>query len=303
MLSVGEWVEVLPAREIASTLDAEGALDHLPFMPEMLPHCGRRFRVRVRAERTCARGLPPGERPIRRLDGAIVLEGLRCDGSAHGGCQLGCMLYWKEAWVRRVGAPARGAASAEVPRPALRVHRRDDPTAYYCQGTELARATTSSPPLWSPGQYLRMLRVGTLTPSRLVAQYAHSVAGRLSRALRSQPAAPPRRGGDGEILGLGPGEWVRVKTKAEILETLDAKGAHRGLGFADDYDVYCGRTFRVKERVERIVDETTGKLRRIRDTVALEGACCRRHHGCAREMPALWREAWLTRVDRAGGPP
>ena len=41
----GNLVEVKTPDEIIQTLDAEGALDHLPFMPEMLEFCGRRFRV------------------------------------------------------------------------------------------------------------------------------------------------------------------------------------------------------------------------------------------------------------------
>jgi hypothetical protein len=41
----GSLVEVRTPDEIIQTLDAEGALDHLPFMPEMLEFCGRRFRV------------------------------------------------------------------------------------------------------------------------------------------------------------------------------------------------------------------------------------------------------------------
>ena len=32
----------------------------------------------------------------------VYLEDLRCDGSGHGGCQAGCRIYWKEAWLRRV---------------------------------------------------------------------------------------------------------------------------------------------------------------------------------------------------------
>ena len=35
-LRVGQVVEVRPAAEILATLDAEGATDALPFMPEML---------------------------------------------------------------------------------------------------------------------------------------------------------------------------------------------------------------------------------------------------------------------------
>ena len=36
------------------------------------------------------------------MHATVYLEDLRCDGSGHGGCQAGCKLYWKEAWLRRV---------------------------------------------------------------------------------------------------------------------------------------------------------------------------------------------------------
>ena len=42
-----------------------------------------------------------------RMRNAVHLEGLRCDGQAHGGCQAGCLLYWKEAWLRRVPSDGR----------------------------------------------------------------------------------------------------------------------------------------------------------------------------------------------------
>ena len=32
----------------------------------------------------------------------VYLEDLRCDGSGHDGCQAGCRIYWKDAWLRRV---------------------------------------------------------------------------------------------------------------------------------------------------------------------------------------------------------
>ena len=32
----------------------------------------------------------------------VFLDGLRCDGSGHGGCQAACRIYWKDAWLRRV---------------------------------------------------------------------------------------------------------------------------------------------------------------------------------------------------------
>ena len=45
----GDIVEVKAAEEILQTLDADGALDHLPFMPEMIVYCGKRFQVSRRA--------------------------------------------------------------------------------------------------------------------------------------------------------------------------------------------------------------------------------------------------------------
>ncbi len=46
-------VVVRPPEEILSTLDANGTLDGLPFMPEMVSSCGENFRVVRRVEKTC----------------------------------------------------------------------------------------------------------------------------------------------------------------------------------------------------------------------------------------------------------
>src|SRR5262249_35222364 len=52
-LRAGDLVEVRSEPEILATLDAEGRLDGLPFMPEMLQYCGQRFRVFKSAHKTC----------------------------------------------------------------------------------------------------------------------------------------------------------------------------------------------------------------------------------------------------------
>ena len=44
-LKSGDLIEILSAAEILSTLNDEGALDQLPFMPEMATYCGKRFMV------------------------------------------------------------------------------------------------------------------------------------------------------------------------------------------------------------------------------------------------------------------
>ena len=61
-------------------------------------YCGRKFRVYKTAHKTCD---TMNDYAIRRMAGAVHLQDLRCDGEAHAGCQAGCLLYWKEAWLKR----------------------------------------------------------------------------------------------------------------------------------------------------------------------------------------------------------
>ena len=98
-LRVGDFVEVRSEQEILATLDETGAIDGLPFMPEMLEFCGKRFRVEKRADKTC-NTITIME--SRRLYDTVHLEDLRCSGQAHAGCQAQCYLFWKEAWLKRV---------------------------------------------------------------------------------------------------------------------------------------------------------------------------------------------------------
>ena len=108
---------------------------------------------------------------------------------------------------------------------------------------------------------------------------------------------------DGERLGLQPGEWVEIRSAEEIGRTLDEQSRHRGLKFTEEMVQYCGRQFRVRRRVERIVDETSGRMLMFKnDCVALEGLVCsgdRATHVwfCRRDLHPYWREAWLKRVD------
>src|SRR6185436_21164080 len=67
--------------------------------PEMLQFCGQRFQVYKSAHKTCD---TIDSYSIRSMDEAVHLVGLRCDGSAHGGCQAGCLLFWKNSWLRKV---------------------------------------------------------------------------------------------------------------------------------------------------------------------------------------------------------
>src|SRR3954469_5282924 len=105
----GDLVEVCSKEEILDTLDQQGCVDGLPFMPEMLRFCGRRFRVRAVAHKTCDTARKT--RKNRSLRAAVHLEDLRCDGSAHGGCEASCTLFWKDVWLKPV---ENGAESQPV---------------------------------------------------------------------------------------------------------------------------------------------------------------------------------------------
>ena len=70
-LRPGEWVEVRSEAEILATLDERGTLDEMPFMPEMLAHCGQRYQVFKRADKTCDTVTWTG---LRRMERTVHLR-------------------------------------------------------------------------------------------------------------------------------------------------------------------------------------------------------------------------------------
>jgi hypothetical protein len=99
-----------------------------------------------------------------------------------------------------------------------------------------------------------------------------------------------------ESLGLKPGDWVEVKSESEIRRTLDADGRYKGLLWMDNMSRFCGRRLRVHKRLERMMLESDGRMRKLKNTVLLEGALCADLYGCDRSCFHFWREAWLKKV-------
>jgi hypothetical protein len=110
-LKAGDWVEVKSREEILASLDERGTLDGMPFMPEMLKYCGRRFQVYKRAHKTCdfSNGMQ-----ARRVPSAVHLDAVRCTGGAHGGCQAECLLFWKDSWLKRIDPRSSAAIAAQT---------------------------------------------------------------------------------------------------------------------------------------------------------------------------------------------
>jgi hypothetical protein len=321
-LRVGDAVEVRSAEEILATLDARGELDGLPFMPEMLEHCGRRFTVHKVALKLCDTVTGTG---MRRMRDAVHLDDVRCDGGAHGGCQTACLVYWKEAWLTRAGG-TDGTAAPPPPLPDLDAATRRPPgpdgeERYACQATELLRAAPERLPLRDLGQYARDVRsgnagVGAVVRSFLVGVFNHAQGVSVRRL---PPRLRVRRGlrwgfVEGSLrrtptlrTDLRPGELVRVRSKAEIMGTLNGDRLNRGMGFEEEMARHCGREARVLRRVDRCIDEATGRLLHMRNPcIVLEDTVCEGAYNatCPRSIPAFWREIWLERVGEppGGGP-
>jgi hypothetical protein len=309
-LRPGDVVEVKSPAEIFATLDGD-AIDDMPFMAEMLQHAGRRYTVSRRVDKICDTVTATGS---RRMEDTVYLDDLRCDGSAHGGCQAGCRLYWKDAWLRRVDGPADARAVPQAPCPELDAvleagaHTvREGEERWRCQNTESLKASSHLRVFKDPGQYWREFNNGNYGRLRFiwlaVRSFVMEVAHRLGRTSQSPLLGPDAKAPETERLDLQPGEFVRVRSPEEIEPTLDSKGTNRGLSFDREMLRYCGQTLRVKARVNHIIDESTGRLIHIkRDAIILEGGVCSGECStgrwfCPREIYAYWREGWLERVE------
>jgi hypothetical protein len=316
-LRPGDLVEVRPAAAILATLDAGGETEGIVFMPEMLPHLGRRYRVAQLALKIC---YPPGN--VNLKPGVVYLEDFRCDGTAHGACQAECRFFWREEWLRRVepgDAPTEAltdgldeltaVAAAHVRKPPAA--DGEEATCWSCQATQLGRASTPVP--WTePRQYLREVSCGNVSVShfgRVVIGAVGRPVGRRLKLVDRLPTAGVDRV-DGETLGLQAGERVEVRSMEEIGRTLDAGGRHRGLTFTDEMAQYCGQQFVVRRRVERIVDEVSGRMLEFKKNacITLEDVICTGDRAtrvwfCRKDNYPYWREAWLRRVDPAPSRP
>jgi len=322
-MRVGDRVRVKSLDAILETLDERGETGGMPFMPEMLPLCGQTLTVSKRADKTCDTVMATG---LRRMTDTVHLGNMRCDGSAHGGCQTNCLFFWREEWLVREPAEdpadlvtdgtdeARHAAvrllhaAATVPDP-----NPEGSTRYSCQATRV-RAGSHDLSVFDLRQYVRDVTSGNAPVRRVVPGLIISLFNKyqdLSRRLL--PAGLWIRGGlrypfisgslertPSERTGLHPGDLVQIKSRREIEATLDRNNRNRGMSFDVEMLKYCGRYARVKSRVERLIDEKTGDMIELHnECIILENVVCDGdfHRFCPRGMYPFWREIWLRKVE------
>ncbi len=95
-------------------------------------------------------------------------------------------------------------------------------------------------------------------------------------------------------------DWVQVRSKEEILRTLDSYGQLDGMPFMPEMFRYCGQRFQVYKRAHKTCDYSTSypyHTRRLEKTVHLEVRCNgEAHGGCQAECLIYWKQAWLKQV-------
>jgi hypothetical protein len=313
----GDFVEIRRLDEILQTLDDNGTLDGVPFMPEMATFCGTRARVLRRVDKLNDWIHGTG---LKRMHSLVLLAGLRCDGSAHGKCQSNCHLRWREEWLRPMDCAGSADTFAKLAPPeqsrlaalstfASRQNDAGTEIRYVCQATELTAGGTPMRMI-DPRHYARDLLTGNVRLKPLCTSIVLAFFNRVQRKFGGFlfphysggiTPAPPH-----EALGLRPGELVRVKPKNLIEPTLNSQRRNRGLYFDGDMIRHCGGEYRVKARLERVIVEKTGELRQLTNPcIILDGVSATgEYQGLNPENEYIfWREVWLERVEPSDTPP
>ena len=100
---------------------------------------------------------------------------------------------------------------------------------------------------------------------------------------------------------LKAGDMVRVRSLEEIQQTLDKDGRYdKGMPFIDEMAQFCGKTYLVLKRINRVFDAIPWRMKKSHDIVILDGVFC---HGygpykeCDRTCFFFWKEAWLEKIE------
>jgi len=310
-LKAGDVVVVRSPQEIAETLDADGTLDSLPFMPEMLEYCGKRFRVLNRVVQSTIDGAflngQHRESYVRefRNNDVVTLHDVRCSGAQHDTCQRACAIFWKEAWLRRVDDREQTCSlnsSPSLPDTLTsRLKTMTQPGKYFCQSSEFLKATIHL----SFGKRIRKcfsaIAAGNISPWGMFKRIMTWVWWKahykfIGESVRGNLDKTPT-----DVLALKPGDLVEIKSLPEIKATLNQRGRNRGLHFSADQRPFCGRQFRVRNRADNFIAEGTGEMKHFRHTVMLEDvhcdSACFAFGGCYRSDLLYWREIWLKRIE------
>src|SRR3954451_1222032 len=103
----------------------------------------------------------------------------------------------------------------------------------------------------------------------------------------------------GKSMILKAGDWVEIRTKEEILATLDGHGRLEGMPFMPEMFAFCGQRFQVYKRAHKTCDTVFPvRGRRVSESVHLATRCNgSKHGGCQAACLIFWKTAWLKPTD------
>lgn len=304
MLKPNSLVRVKPLDQILNTLDNDGCLDGLPFMPEMVEYCGKTFRISLKVEKTCV------DNPTMYMaefinNDVYFMEDLRCSGLYHDGCQRACRIFWKESWLEPVLENEEKSNSDNlVPNNQLirkKLKTKKTEEIYFCQSTQLRNATK---PLTIKEKILKLItdvKIGTYNLIEAIKLLLFPIFRKIIKKIKDQHPRGILTKTPEETLNLQRGEIVEVRSFDEIVTTLDKHGKNKGLTFEPDMKIFCGKQFKVRNRLDKMILERSGKMIDVKNSVILEGVTCECYFafgGCPRKEFQYWREIWLKRVNR-----
>ncbi|HTP02649.1 MAG TPA: hypothetical protein VMJ64_14835 [Anaerolineales bacterium] len=113
-----------------------------------------------------------------------------------------------------------------------------------------------------------------------------------------QPQSPSRDSvADAPVLARG--DLVRVRSREEIIASLDPFGELKGCAFLPQMFDYCGTEQRVFRVMQKFMDERDSKMKRVRGVILLEDLICKGTMAfgeCDRACLLFWREEWLEKI-------
>ena len=327
-LRVGDRVRVKSIEEILSTLDSDGKVEGLPFMPEMVAFAGRTLPVDAVTHRTCGTvKICETSGTTRHMEGAVHLRGVRCDGSCTRGLS-GRLPDLLEAAVAGGGFPGEHRRRPSwrrrrlpttcrprwPPPPGATGTTTDDPV-YSCQGPAMLRATSvrlATPtralgrrrPLGQRGRaHTALASFAVLAFNRWQGAGANGCQRRCGFAAGGSwpwyvPSGERRRY---PPLDLQPGELVEVRSRDRD------RGHPRRQRRPSWPSLRCRDAPLLREAHGSLPGSTASSTRRpagcsgsaTASSSRTSGVRARSGRVCRRKIYTYWREAWLRRV----GPP
>lgn len=283
----GDLVEVRSIQEILTTLDNKSKLGGIAFTPQMTEFCGKTFTICKKVTRMILEST--GELRTLKIP-TVMLEGVVCNGKAHGGCDRSCLYLWPEAWVKKTPSVANKEQKGPIGGDSI----TDIPERCQANFPDLTQAT-----LPDTRSALQLRRYWWRFKRGLWHLRVLGLFGFTSWTFFSGNRKQVHSDTKAASLNLQPGDYIEVRSLKEIFATLDNDDKLKGMRFNREMAKFSGGRFRVYKRLDKMISEEDGKLLKVKTpTVMLEGAFCdgKSHGMCDRYCFAFWREAWLRKI-------